>query len=90
MTPTKAGRIPVDPQTLPYRPCVGIMVLNRNSLVWVGRRIVKFCDAEGVDLERRPARRYKPASPAGTTGQGEDEGADPNQRSETIAHLGSP
>lgn len=25
-------------QALPYRPCVGIMVLNRDGLVWVGRR----------------------------------------------------
>ncbi|SKA20493.1 RNA pyrophosphohydrolase [Consotaella salsifontis] len=25
---------------LPYRPCVGIMVLNREGLVWVGRRKV--------------------------------------------------
>lgn len=24
---------------LPYRPCVGIMVLNRDGLVWSGRRI---------------------------------------------------
>lgn len=31
---------PVDPATLPYRPCVGIMVLNREGLVWAGRRIV--------------------------------------------------
>lgn len=30
---------PVDPSTLPYRPCVGIMVLNRDGLVWAGRRI---------------------------------------------------
>ncbi|PYE88038.1 RNA pyrophosphohydrolase [Phyllobacterium leguminum] len=30
----------VDPETLPYRPCVGIMVLNRDGLVWAGRRIV--------------------------------------------------
>ncbi|MBL8584857.1 MAG: RNA pyrophosphohydrolase [Rhizobiaceae bacterium] len=29
----------VDPATLPYRPCVGIMVLNRQGLVWAGRRI---------------------------------------------------
>lgn len=29
----------VDPETLPYRPCVGIMVLNRDGLVWAGRRI---------------------------------------------------
>ena len=32
---------PVDPQTLPYRPCVGIMVLNRDGLVWAGRRIAE-------------------------------------------------
>lgn len=25
-------------EDLPYRPCVGIMVLNREGLVWVGRR----------------------------------------------------
>jgi putative (di)nucleoside polyphosphate hydrolase len=24
---------------LPYRPCVGVMVLNRDGLVWVGRRL---------------------------------------------------
>ena len=31
----------VDPETLPYRPCVGIMVLNRDGLVWTGRRIAE-------------------------------------------------
>lgn len=30
----------VDPETLPYRPCVGVMVLNRDGLVWAGHRIV--------------------------------------------------
>ena len=30
----------VDPETLPYRPCVGIMVLNADKLVWAGHRIV--------------------------------------------------
>ena len=30
---------PVDSETLPYRPCVGMMVLNREGLVWVGHRI---------------------------------------------------
>lgn len=34
-------RIPVDPETLPYRRCVGVMVLNREGLVWAGRRIVE-------------------------------------------------
>lgn len=26
-------------ESLPYRPCVGMMVLNREGLVWVGRRL---------------------------------------------------
>jgi putative (di)nucleoside polyphosphate hydrolase len=34
-------KLPVDPETLPYRPCVGLMVLNRQGLVWAGRRIVE-------------------------------------------------
>lgn len=33
------GNKPVDPDSLPYRPCVGIMVLNAQNLVWAGRRI---------------------------------------------------
>lgn len=32
---------PVDPETLPYRPCVGIMVLNGADLVWAGRRVAE-------------------------------------------------
>jgi putative (di)nucleoside polyphosphate hydrolase len=28
-----------DAGSLPYRPCVGIMVLNREGLVWAGHRI---------------------------------------------------
>lgn len=28
-----------DPESLPYRPCVGMMVLNREGRVWCGRRI---------------------------------------------------
>lgn len=35
---------PVDPSTLPYRPCVGMMVLNRAGLVFVGRRV--FADLD--------------------------------------------
>lgn len=31
----------IDPKTLPYRPCVGIMVLNAAGLVWTGHRIAK-------------------------------------------------
>jgi putative (di)nucleoside polyphosphate hydrolase len=29
---------PVRAEDLPYRPCVGIMVLNRQGLVWAGKR----------------------------------------------------
>lgn len=32
---------PVDPESLPYRPCVGLMILNEQGLVWVGRRIAE-------------------------------------------------
>ena len=30
-----------EPSELPYRPNVGIMVLNRDGLVWAGRRIIE-------------------------------------------------
>ena len=30
---------PLKAEDLPYRPCVGIMVLNSEGLVWAGRRI---------------------------------------------------
>ncbi|WP_315926094.1 RNA pyrophosphohydrolase [Mesorhizobium sp. SP-1A] len=32
---------PIDPESLPYRPCVGVMVLNAAGLAWVGRRIAE-------------------------------------------------
>lgn len=41
----------VDPETLPYRPCVGIMVLNRAGLVWAGRRIA-LADSEMAGADR--------------------------------------
>ena len=31
--------MPIDPSSLPYRPCVGVMVFNRHGDVWVGRRV---------------------------------------------------
>ncbi len=34
--------------TLPYRPCVGVMVINRHGLVWVGRRADMPGEAEGA------------------------------------------
>jgi putative (di)nucleoside polyphosphate hydrolase len=35
------SRKKLDPQTLPYRPCVGVMVLNGDGLVFTGRRIAE-------------------------------------------------
>jgi putative (di)nucleoside polyphosphate hydrolase len=31
----------IDPETLPYRRCVGVMILNPDGLVWSGRRIAE-------------------------------------------------
>ena len=36
---SKDGNKKVRAEDLPYRPCVGIMVLNAKGLVWAGRRI---------------------------------------------------
>ena len=41
MAGSKGERRPIDPETLPYRPCVGIMVLNRDGLAWAGHRIAE-------------------------------------------------
>ena len=38
---------PIDPATLPYRPCVGIMLINSQGRVWVGQRADMPGDAEG-------------------------------------------
>lgn len=35
----------VDPTTLPYRPCAGIMLLNRDGLVFVGQRVDTTAEA---------------------------------------------
>ncbi len=35
--------------TLPYRPCVGIMLANAQGQVWLGRRIPKVHDEETAD-----------------------------------------
>ena len=56
----------VTPESLPYRPCVGVMVLNRAGLVWAGRRIAG-ADSEmagsgrlwqmpqgGIDVDEEP------------------------------------
>lgn len=44
-------RKPVDPELLPYRRCVGVMVLNGEGHVWTGRRIV-LSDSEMAGSEK--------------------------------------
>ena len=34
-----------DPATLPYRPCVGVALLNPEGLVFVGQRLDRYQDA---------------------------------------------
>ena len=29
----------IDPETLPYRPCVGVVLINSDGLIWAGQRI---------------------------------------------------
>ena len=41
----------IDPETLPYRPCVGIMVLSPAGLVWAGHRIAET-DSEMAGADR--------------------------------------
>ena len=36
---SKKDKMKLKAQDLPYRPCVGVMVLNSEGLVWAGRRI---------------------------------------------------
>jgi putative (di)nucleoside polyphosphate hydrolase len=36
-----------DFSSLPYRPCVGLMLVNRDGLVWIGCRLDAKGDAEG-------------------------------------------
>lgn len=41
----------VKADSLPYRPCVGVMVLNREGLVWAGRRIAETdTEMAGTDM----------------------------------------
>jgi putative (di)nucleoside polyphosphate hydrolase len=61
------SRDPLHTSKLGYRPCVGIMILNRQGLVWVGRRADAPGDAEG--------RGSWWQMPQGGIDKGEDPGA---------------
>ena len=49
----------IDPSALPYRPAVGILLLNRDNLVFVGRRIDQVAETwqmpqGGIDAGETP------------------------------------
>lgn len=56
----------VKAEDLPYRPCVGIMVLNAEGLVWTGKRLESNADEEH---EKSP---YRWQMPQGGIDKGED------------------
>ena len=42
------------PRDLPYRPCVGIMLINDAGLVWVGRRLPKWSGDRSAYIWQMP------------------------------------
>ncbi len=49
----------IDPESLPYRPCVGVMLINDQGLIFAGRRIDSTADAwqmpqGGIDDGEKP------------------------------------
>ena len=40
----------VAKEDLPYRPCVGVMLINRSGLVWIGHRIAQQNDDEAKGI----------------------------------------
>jgi putative (di)nucleoside polyphosphate hydrolase len=50
---------PIDPASLPYRPCVGVTLINPQGLIWAGRRLDSTADAwqmpqGGIDAGEKP------------------------------------
>jgi putative (di)nucleoside polyphosphate hydrolase len=51
--------MPKDPASLPYRPCVGVMLINDQGLIWAGQRIDASIPAwqmpqGGIDAGEKP------------------------------------
>ncbi|TBW39991.1 RNA pyrophosphohydrolase [Siculibacillus lacustris] len=56
---------PVEFESLPYRPCVGICLFNRSGLVWIGRRADQ-------DLVEHVSEGHQWQMPQGGIDPGED------------------
>ena len=51
--------MPIDAETLPYRPCVGVMLINDQGLIFAGQRIDSTQPAwqmpqGGIDAGEKP------------------------------------
>ncbi|MCU0899582.1 MAG: RNA pyrophosphohydrolase [Cypionkella sp.] len=51
--------MPADPSSLPYRPCVGVMLINGAGQIWAGQRIDTQATAwqmpqGGIDADEAP------------------------------------
>jgi putative (di)nucleoside polyphosphate hydrolase len=53
---------------LPYRPCVGIMLLNRSGLVCVGQRLLECSKVAPPECWQMPQGPIAPAEPAREAG----------------------
>lgn len=40
--------------SLPYRPCVGVVLVNREGLVWIGRRLPKWSEDKSAFIWQMP------------------------------------
>jgi putative (di)nucleoside polyphosphate hydrolase len=49
---------------LPYRPCVGIMLINGDGLVWVGRRLPKWQGDRSAYIWQMPQGGINAGEPA--------------------------
>ena len=52
MKPLKTADVPLP--VLPYRPCVGIMLFNKDGLVWTGRRLPKWSGDRSAYIWQMP------------------------------------
>lgn len=54
MKPFTANTRSATAYTLPYRPCVGIMLINGDGLVWAGRRCPKWMGDRATSIWQMP------------------------------------
>ena len=40
--------------SLPYRPCVGVVLVNKDGLVWIGRRLPKWSEDKSAFIWQMP------------------------------------